>query len=628
MQWRAADSLARQVLSRMIWGATLVVMLITGVGYWHVYNQAEQNAIGDLKRFVQDHAEQESLIFQLAEDELNTFKLEYLSAYQRNSAAGDLQFEALFFRDDQGAMRLKREYFDGVSAPGGLLRSGMSGFVGNNVKRVDDDLKRRLVIGYQLTAEMAPRCATRFAKFYLHATFPENAIVVYWPEEPWGLQAKADLIMTDFAVVKSSLQQYNPQRQAVWSDLYYDLTANQWSLTYQMPVDYQGRHLVTPSIDIKMNELVERMVAQHLDGAYNVVISASGKLIAHPDKLEELKRPQGELPLDQLKDPTLSNIYRQIRERGEVTSAVQVIDDENGNDLAVAKLNGPDWWFITVYPKTLIRAEAHQAAQIILVLGASFLLLTMLLVRYVLQRNVAAPMKLLETAATTIAGGRYDEVIDGGWKERAANVRETKLLVDAFCRMAERIRDSNKILEDTIEERTKELAAANAQLTEWSFRDGLTGVKNRRAFDQDLQLRFTEARESGVSFALLVCDIDFFKRYNDQYGHEYGDRALRIVADAIVGCVGERAEVYRYGGEEFTVILTGAPQEWQSIAERMLDGVRSRRLEHGGSPQGIVTLSAGLAAYRDAMKDGGELFAAADKNLYQAKEAGRDRVVG
>lgn len=622
-----ANSLALQVLLKMSIGAIMVVLLITSLGYWYVYEQVEQEAIGKLKAFVLTRTQQESVVFRLAEDNLNGFKKEYLTLYQLAPPFSDTDFTTLFFRDEQGATRMKKEYFAGTMMSNGLYRSGMSGFIGNNVKIIDANLKRRLILAYHLISEMGPRCVTRFSKLYLHASFPENAIVIYWPEAPWGLNAKADLIMTEGAVVKGTLQKYNSERRAVWTDLYYDLTANKWTITYELPVDYEGKHLLTPSHDIQLNDLVDRLIVEHLDGSYNFIVSADGKLIAHPYKLDEIKKEMGVINLDKLGDPILSSMFAQIQNSGEVTDDVKIIDDHaNGTYLAVSKMSGPEWWYVTVYPKNLIMEKAHSTASIIIILGIMFFCCMMLIVLYVIRKSIETPVNLLKIAAEKLSAGDYGFVIEGKLQVPASVPNEIGLLVKAFYQMAIQINDGNRMLEEKIEERTQALATANKQLTRLSFFDSLTGIHNRRSFDQDMEVKFAEAQAGLGKFALMICDIDFFKLYNDHYGHEGGDQALKETADTMVCSIGTLGHVYRYGGEEFAIIINHNPlHSYEEIATTLLKNIEERKIPHSSSPYGILTISAGLVIYQPTFHEVKELFVAADENLYSSKKSGRNQ---
>jgi diguanylate cyclase (GGDEF)-like protein len=160
-------------------------------------------------------------------------------------------------------------------------------------------------------------------------------------------------------------------------------------------------------------------------------------------------------------------------------------------------------------------------------------------------------------------------------------------------------------------------------------RDALTGVASRRAFDQRLHDDWTRAqREDGV-LSVLVMDVDWFKRFNDTYGHVAGDACLNQVAQAAQSCVVRESDMLaRYGGEEFTAIL------WQTdasgaavVAERVLNAIRALDVPHAESPLGRVTASIGVAGCKAlAIADPQTLLKAADRALYAAKTAGRDRI--
>jgi diguanylate cyclase (GGDEF)-like protein len=160
-------------------------------------------------------------------------------------------------------------------------------------------------------------------------------------------------------------------------------------------------------------------------------------------------------------------------------------------------------------------------------------------------------------------------------------------------------------------------------------RDALTGVASRRAFDQRLREDWTKAqREDGV-LSVIVMDVDWFKRFNDTYGHVAGDACLNHVAQAAQSCIVRESDLLaRYGGEEFTAIL------WQTdgvgarvVAERILHAIRALEIPHAESPLGRVTTSIGVAAAKAlSIADPQALVKAADRALYAAKTGGRDRI--
>ena len=186
-------------------------------------------------------------------------------------------------------------------------------------------------------------------------------------------------------------------------------------------------------------------------------------------------------------------------------------------------------------------------------------------------------------------------------------------------------------LERQVEERTRELVAANARLERLSHRDALTGIANRRHFEQVLQREWARAREGGHSFTVVVFDVDHFKAYNDHYGHPAGDRVLRRVARSLAAglCPEERHRIARYGGEEFVLVLSGLAEDAAAeLAESLRSAVTTLAIPHGlGGSEGVVTLSGGLAScVAQPGKAAKEVVSAADSMLYAAKAAGRNRL--
>jgi diguanylate cyclase (GGDEF)-like protein len=174
------------------------------------------------------------------------------------------------------------------------------------------------------------------------------------------------------------------------------------------------------------------------------------------------------------------------------------------------------------------------------------------------------------------------------------------------------------------------LALANIrlrkQLTDLACRDALTGLYNRRCLDETVQ-SWGKA-DQGERFACLMIDIDHFKRFNDDFGHEAGDMVMRHVAEMMTNVVGARGDAYRFGGEEFAVLLPGGSEaEAATVAEQMRLQIRAAPLSHRGRVLGNVSISIGVAATDQRGSSAVNLIAHADAALLKAKECGRDRVI-
>jgi diguanylate cyclase (GGDEF)-like protein len=189
---------------------------------------------------------------------------------------------------------------------------------------------------------------------------------------------------------------------------------------------------------------------------------------------------------------------------------------------------------------------------------------------------------------------------------------------------------ANMCLEARVRLRTQELAALNGRLRRIAESDGLTGVTNRRSFDVALEAEWRRCGRNGLPLAVILMDIDHFKAFNDNYGHQAGDDCLRRVAEVLANSLQRSGELLaRYGGEEFVALLPGSDLETAAqIAERLRRRVAGSAIPHGYSTTGAtVSLSAGVSAIvptADGAWDA--LVSAADGALYAAKRAGRNCV--
>ncbi|HXF83114.1 MAG TPA: diguanylate cyclase [bacterium] len=252
---------------------------------------------------------------------------------------------------------------------------------------------------------------------------------------------------------------------------------------------------------------------------------------------------------------------------------------------------------------------------------------------WLLAARIAGPLMEIAEALQRIEQGERDIVIPGaeGSDELAMLARSMGSLVESLTRRQRDLERLAASLEQRVVERTAELSYANLRLAELSTTDALTGVANRRQFDAVLDREWRQAVRYRLPLSLIMVDIDHFKEYNDTYGHQQGDECLRRVAEALEHCVNRAGDfVARYGGEEFAVILshTTLPAAI-TVAQKLRASVEALRIPHRASTTAAhVTISVGVATSVPERESGpSDLLAAADRALYAAKSAGRNRVV-
>lgn len=206
---------------------------------------------------------------------------------------------------------------------------------------------------------------------------------------------------------------------------------------------------------------------------------------------------------------------------------------------------------------------------------------------------------------------------------------EFKARVRSCMRLKHEI-DSRKAREKELIESTHHLSDLNLSLSKVTMVDGLTGIPNRRCFDQAMQQEFGRAFRNDSHIAIIMIDVDFFKKYNDHYGHQAGDRCLIEVGKALKSAVKRPSDlVARYGGEEFVIILpeTTADQAI-TVAEKAISFVENLAIEHEKSEASkFVTISVGIASLSPRKDEGtsAHLMKIADDALYDAKKRGRNR---
>ena len=192
------------------------------------------------------------------------------------------------------------------------------------------------------------------------------------------------------------------------------------------------------------------------------------------------------------------------------------------------------------------------------------------------------------------------------------------------------LKDHINNLEEKIARRTAELLKANEKLENLAKIDGLTNIYNRRFFNEVIETETNRAKRSNEPISLLMCDVDYFKNFNDSYGHVAGDNCLVKIAGTLKAFFNRAADfVARYGGEEFIVILPGIDaRNAFKLASKLILEIQNHHIPHDSSSvSDVVTISIGVTTRQPGeLTDSTSLIEEADQALYQAKKNGRNRV--
>jgi diguanylate cyclase (GGDEF)-like protein len=287
---------------------------------------------------------------------------------------------------------------------------------------------------------------------------------------------------------------------------------------------------------------------------------------------------------------------------------------------------GLDWLVVVVIPESDFMQQININTRHTVLL-CTIALIIAILVGIITANQITQPILQISASAKAIADGKLTQTV------KAEGVGELDLLSQSFNRMAEQLQQSFAALEDAnyVEERTTELKKANRELQRLSQIDGLTQIANRRHFDQYLTQEWQRSQREQRSLSLILCDVDFFKNYNDLYGHQKGDDCLQRVAQLLRQAVKRPADlVARYGGEEFALILPSTDLKGAiAIAQAIQQEVYSAQILHTASEiSKFLTISLGIVStIPTSAVSLDQLIAAADAALYEAKHQGRDRYI-
>ncbi|MBI1261599.1 MAG: diguanylate cyclase [Rhizobiales bacterium] len=249
-----------------------------------------------------------------------------------------------------------------------------------------------------------------------------------------------------------------------------------------------------------------------------------------------------------------------------------------------------------------------------------------------LSSEVDKILKLVEATSgdNSEFGNSVREASQGLTSQSTPN--EVHSAVEAIVEATRSMEMRSQLLEKRLQQTKAEITELRDNLDQARSEartDGLTGVANRKAFDEVISREIKRAEKEDGSLALLIGDIDFFKKFNDTYGHRTGDQVLRLVASCLKGGARENDTVARYGGEEFAVIMPDITAEAaENIANEIRETVMGRELvkRSTGETLGRVTMSIGVGIFRrgDAPS---ALIERADACLYAAKDGGRNQVI-
>jgi diguanylate cyclase (GGDEF)-like protein len=628
------QSLTMDVMLQMVVRVSIVIIAVSALTYWHIYKTLVSSTIDGLEHYIQERGQRESAIFKLAESNHEIFRATYLAHWQQDFFYNEPFFWQVFERRPDQTIHLQKKAYDGYFNHSGLISKDVTAYIGANAPIENSAFRKKLLLAYTMVDHFGVAWTRQFANLYV--SMPENVNIVYWPGVRWADNATSKLNVLSEEWVYITTRQNNPERQSVWTGLYYDPTALEWMVSLETPIDISPTNTLNIGHDILLNALFDRVFNDHLTGTYNFIFRDDGRLIAHPAKINEMNRTRGMLMISQLKDTQLQHYFQTLQTNIHQKQKDYFIVESDDEFLAVSKINGPGWWFVTVYPKSLLSSPSLNAAKFILIVSLCALVVELIMLYLVMMKKVVKPLETFMDASSAIEGQRYEKItgnvlplpdhLDNEIGKLAKLFKSMSGSLQSFRSDMQRLTHS---LEDQVKVRTRELQKAKDKAEKEATIDSLTQIPNRHSFYNRAKALLQQADHAGEPLCFLMLDIDFFKVINDTYGHPQGDQVLVACARTIENTIREKDLLGRLGGEEFAVVLPNTSlEEARVIAERIRVMIAELSFYTSQRTQSFhTTISIGISCAAETIYAYELLYKHADLALYEAKQSGRNLVV-
>jgi two-component system sensor histidine kinase/response regulator len=470
-------SLARATVLRMAALTSLTIIAASGLSYLFLVDRVESGLREQLELYTRERVQVESQWLDHLDRRLKQVSDEYLERYRLlKRAAPPPPFDHYFQRNDDGTFFVRNEFYGGAPGPMGETTRWVSGGV-DKMAAIDGDSRLRLTLAMDMLVKYGPSFVqpsethgpgdSPFVDFYFFT--PEKALLVYWPGVTWYPDFKGGFDLAAQGGFYETFDLANPQRGHKWTGIYLDRVAKVWMTSYTKSIENEGRSIAAVGVDISLTAINDRLRTDQFRGADHLIMRDDGTLIADPASSQALIDKEGDFNLGRDGNDQQKALFKMIGAHPGMT----LIDSPSFDRLvAIERISGPDWLFVTLYPKAMMRTAAVNTALFVLAIGVLSLVVEITLLWSVMRRNVTGPLWQFVAATRRIAGGdltpaaseslplsRDDEI--GALAESYSSM--TKSLSDTMIRQqsaeAELIRHRDS-LEQQVTERTAALSDA------------------------------------------------------------------------------------------------------------------------------------------------------------------------
>jgi len=410
----------------------------------------------------------------------------------------------------------------------------------------------------------------------------------------------------------------------VFSDVYNHFVFKQPTITASYPIIKSGEVVAVFGVDYLLTWLGETLSTIPIrENGLIFIVDEKDKLVATSKSSDDIfKVVNGSSELINANESSNLLVQKAIQvEDAETNQTIKVEGEKYSVNQMTFNLLNLNWkiYVLLSYDDFVNQMNSAIKQTITIIL---FSLILFVIISWLVTRWVTKPIYHLNNAAKKLADGKFDFVSD--------EVRRDELgqLSLSFNEMALKLTSLVTTLEQQVDERTKDLQEMNESLSRLSFSDGLTGLPNRRKFDEFYSTVFGKNTSHKREMAIIMMDLDNFKAFNDTYGHLVGDDCLRMVSIIFSRIIYKNKDlVARFGGEEFSAVLQGySKSEVYELCENIRNEVANTPLQISESEAVYITVSIGYVHFiPDLSQSKEEYIKCADQALYKAKSLGKNR---
>ena len=444
-------TVARRILLHVALAVAFVVIVVTAVTYQLVYEALKQSRLRQLETYVTERADREEARFQQVQSNLTLVRGVFLKRLDQpySAEAVETRWNQWYRRYEDGAWRTREQFTDARK---------YSSLWADRDWPATFEMRRQALLAQEICDEMLPGWVDTFPSFYLQ--FPAPGLVNVGVDTllaDWSWKMPAHFDTTGLEWIALALPPGVPPDRFSWTGVQQDSVVSEPLVCVYLPVVKDGVFLASVGHNMPMSRMIDAAARSTIPGAAHYIFRADGRLIAHPEKRQEILQSKGQLRAQDCGDAALASLY-QIASTHEARR-FSGFDPASGTYYSFARLAGPEWLYVTTMSRDYLQREAYASAQWVLWSGLISLALVLGVFALVLQRQVAHPLAELNRATQAMAEGaenapafapRADELgaLAGSFREMVSRVvaRENEL------------RQLNLSLEQRVAERTSELA--------------------------------------------------------------------------------------------------------------------------------------------------------------------------